>query len=496
MVLFMNNCKAAQSSLLGLATLAFLSFFTINAANATSLNTAIKQKETLPANVNAALKRFKLNGKGLSVFVQEIGAEQPIIAHQSNIARNPGSAIKLLTTYAAMEVLSPSYRWHTDFFADGDIVNKTLNGDLWVKGGGDPYLPLQRLWLLVHQLRNKGLQTINGDLVIDQSLFTHIDEDPAAFDNQGLRAYNVVPAPLVSNFNVSQFIFRPNGKKVDVEVIPNIPTIKIDNRLRVASKSCSGYQRGIAMSVNDQGAVVLDGKFPKRCRSYAMARSVLDKNEYTAELFRKFWQESGGRWDGKLRVTNKGNTEKEFDGRPFFRFNSVELADAVRSINKYSNNLMTRMLFLSLGMEQFDAPGNADKSRRAIDDWLEQKNLDFPQLHVHNGAGSSRNTRITAENLGSLLLTAWQSPYMPELIASMSLSGQNGTFAKRHMTSVLNGRAHLKSGRLDHVVAMAGFLQAKDDRRYVVVTLHNATDAHRGSGQAIQDALLGWLFNR
>ncbi len=491
----MNNKKRLQLTITLLITAFIPLGFTLN-VQATTTKKNIEVGDKLPARVNQALKRFKLDGKGLSIYVHEIGASKPLIAHQSEQPRNPGSAIKLLTTYAAMEVLTPSYRWSTDFYADGEINNKTLAGDLWVKGGGDPYLPLQRLWLLVHQLRNNGLQTINGDLVIDQSLFAPINEDPAAFDNQGLRAYNVVPAPLVSNFNVSRFVFRPNGKKVSVEVIPEIPTMKIDNRLRIANKSCSGYHRGIAMSVDKNGTIVLDGKFPKRCNSYTMARSVLDRNEYTAELFRKFWQESGGTWNGKLRVATGKELEKDLGEKPFFRFSSVELADAVRSINKYSNNLMTRMLFLSLGMEQYGAPGNADKSRRAINDWLTKKALDFPDLHVHNGAGSSRETRITAENLGAMLLTAWQSPYMPELIASMSLSGQNGTFAKRHMTSVLNGRAHLKSGRLDHVVAMAGFLQAKDNRRYVVVTLHNAKDAHRGSGQAVQDALLGWLFNR
>lgn len=446
---------------------------------------------SLPQSIQRILTRFKLSGEGLSLLVIDADSGREILSYRANTPRNPASAIKLVTSYAALDLLTPAYQWATEVHTDGNLENGRLNGDLWLKGGGDPYLPLERMWLLVHRLRTEGLSTIDGDLVIDQSLFEPIIEDPNAFDGQGLRAYNVVPAALVSNFNVSTFLFRPGqGTRVDVQLVPALPGLQIVNNLRAVDRPCRGYNRGIAMNLDDQGRVILDGKFPRRCKIYSMARSVMPRDQYTAQLFKLLWQQSGGQWNGRLR-----KDQRDFDQKPMLSFESVHLGQAVRSINKYSNNLMTRMLFLTLGLEQYGAPANTEKSRRALMQWLAEQQIDTQGMFIDNGAGSSRKTRASAQQLAQLLYRAWHSPYMPELMASMAITGQDGTFSRRHAFGPLHGRAHLKTGRLDHVVAMAGKLQAKDNARYLVVSLHNAKDAHRGSGHAVQDALLTWVYN-
>ena len=458
-----------------------------------SSSAATQDVNKLPAPVQQALQRFKLDGNGLSILVKAVDSNKIVLQHNADVPRNPASTIKLLTSFAALDLLTPSHRWVTDIHGDGDLQNGALNGDLWMIGGGDPFLPLERLWLMVHQLRMTGLSTIHGDLYIDQSLFEPVVENPAAFDNQGLRAYNVVPAPLVSNFNVSLLLFRPSSisNRVDVEVIPDLPGLDIKNNLRTANTSCRGYNRGIAMNLNTEGQLILDGRFPARCKIYGMSRSVMNRDTYTAELFRMLWRQAGGVWNGTLRTGNRS-----FEDKPLLAFESVSLSEAVRSINKYSNNLMTRMLFLYLSVDQQGSPGSTEKSRAAINAWLDRQNLNRDGLFIDNGAGSSRQTRATARQFSGLLSHAWQSAYMPELLASMAVTGQDGTFSRRHVSGPLNGRAHMKTGRLDHVVAMAGYLQAKSNKRYVVVVQHNNTDVHRGSGHAVQDALLKWLYSR
>lgn len=448
---------------------------------------------TLPSSVKAALDRFDLDGRGLSLLVQEVDTGNVVLSYNADTPRNPASTIKLFTSMAALDLLTPAHHWYTELHADGELKNGELLGDLWMKGGGDPFMPLERIWLMVHQLRMTGLRSISGDLFIDQSYFDPIIEDPAAFDGQGLRAYNVVPAALVSNFNVSRLLFRPSSKsnRVDVEVIPNLPGLTIQNNLRTVNKSCRGYNRGIALNLSDKGDLILDGRFPARCKVYSMSRSVMPRDAYTAGVFRLFWEQSGGQWNGKLRAG-----VREFSDRPLLNFQSVSLSEAVRSINKYSNNLMTRMLFLSIGANQLGLPGNTARSREAINQWLDSHKLERSQFFIDNGAGSSRATRATATQFAALLDLAWNSPYMPELIASMAISGQDGTLARRAMPEALKGRAHLKTGRLDHVVAVAGYLQAKSNKRYIVVAQHNAKEAHRGSGHAVQDALLNWLYSR
>ncbi|MFK7733544.1 MAG: D-alanyl-D-alanine carboxypeptidase/D-alanyl-D-alanine-endopeptidase [Pseudomonadales bacterium] len=446
---------------------------------------------TLPTTIQSVLKRFKLDGKGLSIVVQPIDGGAPLLSYNQHSARNPASAIKLFTSYAALEMLGPAYQWSTELYADGELKDGVLNGDLWIKGGGDPYLPIERMWLLVHRLQTSGLHTIKGDLIIDQSLFEAINEDPGAFDRQPLRAYNVVPSALVSNFNVSTFLFKPanTGRGVDVQIVPNLDGLKVVNNLRTVNRSCRGYNRGIAINVDDKGQVILDGQFPSRCKIYGMSRSVMPRDTYTARLFRKLWLESGGQWEGHLRTDRK-----EFEQDPLLKFDSVFLSQAVRSINKYSNNVMTRMLFLTLGLEKFGAPATTENARLAMDQWLPTKGVPLKNLMIDNGAGSSRQTRATADQFAKLLSAAWQSQYMPELLSSMAISGEDGTFARRHVVGPLKGRAHLKTGRLDHAVSMAGIVQAASDKRYIVVSLHNANDAHRGSGHAVQDALLRWVY--
>lgn len=446
----------------------------------------------LPDSVSKVLQRFKLDGSGLSVLVKEVDSGAIRLTHKADTPRNPASTIKLFTSLVALEQLTPAYQWTTPVYADGEIKNGVLQGDLWIQGSGDPFLPLERMWLLVHQLENTGLTTINGDIFIDQSAFAPINEDPSAFDGQGLRAYNVVPAALISNFNVSRFIFRQgSGGKVDVQAVPDLPGLKIDNRLRTAKGACRGYNRGIAMNLGPQNELILDGKFPAGCPIYSMSRSVMENNQYTAELFRQLWQQSGNTWSGRQR-----SGEREFTEEPLLAFKSVYLGEAIRSINKYSNNVMTRMLFLTLGMDAYDKPATVEKSRLAINKWLQSKKLSVDRLTIENGAGSSRRARATANHFGDLLSAAWESPYMPEFVASMSVTGEDGTFARRHRGGALKGRAHLKSGRLDDVVGMAGYVQARNNKRYIVVTLHNADEVHRGAGHAVQDALLKWVYEQ
>lgn len=445
----------------------------------------------LPTSVQAVLKRLKLDGRGLSVVVHALDEEQAALSFNAQEARNPASAIKLFTTYAALDTLGPAYQWHTAFHIDGELQHGSLKGDLWLKGGGDPFLPIERMWLMVESLRQTGLKKIEGDLIIDTSLFAPIDENPGDFDNQPLRAYNVVPSAMISSFNVNRFIFRPKPgtQGVEVEIQPPLPSLKVSNRLRTKRGSCRGYQRGIALNKGAKNEVILEGSFPKGCKVYSMNRSVMEQNQYTADLFRLLWERSGGTWTGSFRTGSR-----EFSEPAFMEFPSVALAEAVRSINKYSNNVMTRTLFLTLGMEQHGAPATEDKARAAMLEFLASKSIDSSHFVIDNGAGSSRTVRATAHQFAALLRSAWSSPYMPELISSMSIPGQDGTFSRRHVTGGLNGQAHLKSGRLDHVVAMAGIVQAKSGKRYIVTTLHNAHDVHRGAGQAVQDTLLKWVY--
>ncbi len=175
------------------------------------------------------------------------------------------------------------------------------------------------------------------------------------------------------------------------------------------------------------------------------------------------------------------------------QFESLPLADVITRINKYSNNVMARQLLYTLSAEVLGAPGTEAGGRKVVGDWLQQNGLGFSELAFDNGAGLSREARMTAADFGAMLRFAWQQPYMPEYVASMSLSGLDGTLTNRLDNRPLEGTAHLKTGSLDHVAAIAGYMQSRSGRRFAVVVLQNHTDIHRGPGEEIQEALLRWL---
>jgi D-alanyl-D-alanine carboxypeptidase/D-alanyl-D-alanine-endopeptidase (penicillin-binding protein 4) len=345
---------------------------------------------------------------------------------------------------------------------------------------------------MLREIRRLGIDEITGNLLIDDSYFDTGEYDPAAFDRRPLRAYNVAPNALLMNFKVVRYWFEPNGSVVTVRLDPALENLNVDNRLRVIQAPCRGYQRGIAITTNaDNDRVTLSGRFPSGCARYALDRTALSHNEFVYGLFTSLWRESGGVFGGswKSAIASEGD-------KPILSFASLPLRDMITSVNKHSNNVMSRQLMYTLSAEVLGAPGTESGGREVISTWLADNKLALGKLAVENGAGLSRESRITAADMAVLLRFAWRQPYMPEYLASMSLTGLDGTLSRRFRNSDLVGKAHLKTGSLDHVTAIAGYLQSRSGRRFSVVVLHNFEDIHRGPGEEVQEALLRWLYEQ
>ena len=446
----------------------------------------------LPAGVRSALNVRDVPHDSLSIHVEDVDTGEVVLLWLADEPRNPASTMKLLTTLVALDTLGPAYRWKTNVYARGEISAGRLDGDLLLKGYGDPFLVTERVWQMLRAIRRLGIDEITGDLLIDDSYFDPGDHDPAAFDRRPLRAYNVAPNALLMNFKVVRYWFEPNGSKVSVRLDPALDNLSIDNRLRVAKAPCRGYQRGIAITTNaDNDEVIFSGRFPSGCRRYAMDRTVLTHNEFAYGLFKTLWQESGGVFEGGWKNAAASDADE-----PVLSFESLPLADMITSVNKHSNNVMARQLLYTLSAEVLGAPGTESGGREVISSWLSDNKLELSKLAVENGAGLSRESRITAADMAMLLRFAWKQPYMPEYLASMSLTGVDGTLSRRFRNSELAGKAHLKTGSLDHVTAIAGYLQSRSGRRFAVVALQNFEDIHRGPGEEVQEALLRWLYEQ
>jgi D-alanyl-D-alanine carboxypeptidase/D-alanyl-D-alanine-endopeptidase (penicillin-binding protein 4) len=450
--------------------------------------------DELPESVRNVLELRQVPADSLSVYVADAETGEAVLEWHADTPRNPASTMKLLTTLVALDVLGPSYRWKTDVYALGEIRDGRLEGDLLIKGYGDPFLVTERVWQLVRRIRLEGIEEIGGDLLIDDSWFDVGEHDPGAFDGQPLRAYNVGPNALLMNFKVVRYWFEPDGQKVSIKLDPKLDNLGVVNRLTVKQGYCGGYQRGIAVTTNDANdEVTFEGRFPSRCRRYALDRTALSHNQYVYGLFGMLWREAGGRFDGSWKNVVLADDDA---AEPLFSFTSRPLVEMITRVNKHSNNVMARQVLYTLAAEANGPPGTESGGRQVIADWLVRNDLEPCKLALENGAGLSRESRICASAMADMLRFAWQQPYMPEYLASMSLSGLDGTLRRRFRNTDLVGMAHLKTGSLDHVAAIAGYLQSRSGRRFVVVALQNYEDIHRGYGDEVQEALLRWLYEK
>ena len=447
----------------------------------------------LPEPIRRALAGLGVPEESVSILVRRVGGSEPLLSHLPDEPRNPASVMKLVTTWSALELLGPAYTWRTEVYFDGPFDGNTLRGNLGIKGHGDPFLVVEEFWNLLRGLRRLGLEKIEGDLVLDAGYFDILPEDPGAFDGQPYRTYNVGPSALLVNFKAVQFFFLadPVNNRVHVSTDPELDNLEIRNRLTLADGPCTGYQGGISFGIDDADAlsrVVLDGAFPASCGSYSLSRTVLQHDTYLYGLFRALWSDLGGSLNGRLAAGPVPD-----DAALVRTWESPPLADVIRSINKNSNNVMTRQLVLTIAAALGELPGTEIAGGERIAEFLRSRELHDGSLVLANGAGLSRDARVSAQMLVDILEAAAAGPYAPEFMASLSIAGLDGTTRGRFDLDAGNGVMHVKTGRLDHVSALAGYAHAGDGSTYALAILMNATDAHRGIGQDFEEAVTQWL---
>ena len=449
----------------------------------------------LPKPIDFVIRGHRIPSDAYSLYVREIGQQDPVLAVNPETPFNPASVIKIIPTLAALELLGPAYRWKTEVYTLGNISNGVLQGDLLFKGHGDPHLVIEDFRKILEELRRRGIRDITGDLLIDASWFSIAHENPGAFDNDPYRTYNVLPNAFLVNFKAVNFHFYPaaNGRNVRVHPEPELAGLEIDNRLRLRKRRCGGFQRGIAVTVPDDNAadqVIFSGRFPAGCNHYILSRSLLTHETYAYGAFKSTWQQLGGSIAGQVRTAAAPVT-----GKPFLVHHSKPLSDIIRLINKFSNNVMTRQLLLTLGAELHEQPGTVGKGIRVIEHYLTGLGLDTQGLNIDNGSGLSRDVRIPAKLLADILEYAWTIPYRPEFISSLSITGVDGTAKYRLRHKAASGYAHVKTGTIDEVSAVAGYVYARSGREYIVAGMMNRKLAHKGHGKELMNALISWVYS-
>jgi D-alanyl-D-alanine carboxypeptidase/D-alanyl-D-alanine-endopeptidase (penicillin-binding protein 4) len=445
----------------------------------------------LPREIGRAFLEAGIPLNRVGIVVQETTKSQPLFEHDANRARNPASVMKLVTTFAALELLGPDYRWKTEAYLGGPLVDGELRGDLILKGSGDPKITVEQWQSFMAQLRANGLVAVAGDLALDRSRFALPAHDPGAFDREPLKPYNVGPDALLVNFKSVKLTFAPDpeGARVVLHAEPSLAEVSLGPPPPIVADACNDWRLRAAPAIEDRGdraAIAFGGTYASGCGERDWWIAMLDHPHYVRAMFETYFREAGGRFAGavKERRAPAGAT-------PFAVLESPPLADIVRDVNKLSNNVMARQIFLTLGASE-SAPATPARAGEAIRRWLAQRKLRMPGLVLENGSGLSRIERNSATGLNRLLLAADASAVRDAFASSLAVAAVDGTVEHRFRNGSVAGKALLKTGTLEGVRALAGYVVEPSGRVFTVVAIVNDRNAAR-AGPAL-DYLVQWVY--
>jgi D-alanyl-D-alanine carboxypeptidase/D-alanyl-D-alanine-endopeptidase (penicillin-binding protein 4) len=458
----------------------------------------------LPASVAQLLRAAGLNEQALAVVVRRAADGATIISHQPTRAMQPASTMKVLTSIVGLERLGPAFRGRVELRTGAPIADGVLQGDLVLQGFSNPDFAWRELQNMLETLANQGVRAIAGDLIVDRHHFSpaRMDIGVAPFDEAPEFYYNVIPDALNLNANLLQFDVRSDGSSgansVRAKLTPELDGVSVVSRMSTNDATCAKWEATWQTPVvkkhdNGQIEIELRGAFPKNC-SISEKLNVLDRADYVARLFRTQWRALGGRFTGSVR-----EAAAPAGTRLLAQHRARALAEVARDINKTSDNLFTRLVFLSLGAMTPKTPQTPGASSLAsaesqVRGWLAEQRIASEGLVLENGSGLSRTERISARQLSDVLRAASVSKWAPEFMASLPIVAVDGSMRNRLRGSVVSERARIKTGGLRNVSAIAGYVPDANGELCVVAAFIN--DDNKGAGaaaRAVLDGLLDWV---
>jgi D-alanyl-D-alanine carboxypeptidase/D-alanyl-D-alanine-endopeptidase (penicillin-binding protein 4) len=432
---------------------------------------ACAAKALHPAAASPALTRLKsridgLVHKGLDAGVAVASLDTGELLYERNADEPliPASTNKLFTAFTAFKKLRPIYTFKTNVYVTGPIRDGKLAGDLYIKGGGDPSLVSERLWMLVNELIRSGIRTVSGNLIVDSSYFDKEnvpDSRPKYLKDQ---AYNSPVGAFSFNFNTTTIYVKPGESAGHPPVVYTDPENSYIDVVNQATTGKAGSKNTIVVSRTDfvkgdiGDTVLLRGNIPLDHKEMRFYKNIVNPALYSAHMFKTFYEQRGAKFLGNVmegQVPGSARQILEFESQPLWQI--------VWGMNKFSNNFVADMLMKDIGAEMFGTPGTLAKGISAVEEALEDIGIPKNSYKIVDGSGLTRNTHVTTRQLLTLLVSAYHDFSMgPEFLASLGIAGEDGTLRHRFTKGNLTGLLRAKTGTLDGVSSLAGFAPNAD----------------------------------
>ena len=398
-----------------------------------------------------ALDFGRMRADEVAVYVRDLATGEVIASHRADAAVNPASTMKLVTTFAALRALGDDYRWLTEWKSEGSIKDGALDGDIYWVGSGNPVFDQNDLLDMQNQLRVQGITRINGQLVLDRSVWSS-SGSADGFDDDAAEAFATAPDPQMLAYKVVWAKPERNvlGDAV-VSLNPPLPNIPQQTQISVyadAGGECKSLKPYLSATYRG-GTLSFKGRVPERCLGQELFVNMLDPVTFAGKSFVNHWRVAGG---GIGEGWRTGNTPAR--ATTVAANQSKPLAEVLADMNKNSNNVIARSLLLTLG-ERAGQAHTVQNGQAEIRRQLVQAGIDTETLVLENGAGLSRRERVTARMLGEMLAKAYAAPFQTAFIDSLPVAGYDGTLKSRFKQ--VGSPLRLKTGTLKNVRALAGY---------------------------------------
>lgn len=424
---------------------------------------------SLSFQVASAFDFGRIGSQEIAVYVKDLRTNQVILAHRADTSVNPASTMKLVTTFAALRSLGTNYRWQTEWRSNGQIDgNGVLQGDLYWIGSGDPVFDQPNILEMQQQLTAHGIRQINGKLILDRSVWGSTGT-AAGFEEDQDEAFTTPPDPNMVAYKVlwAQASQDEQGQ-LSFILNPPLANIAIDTSQVISrvSGSCGKLANHISARLVNR-TLSFQGSLPNACLGKEMFINLFPAPEFAQESFQGQW-----RAQGYLGPTGFGIARAPANSQLLAASFSKPLGEVLTDMNKHSNNLIARSVFLTLGAKEAEGRTTVLNAEAAIRRQLVAAGLDDEALVLENGSGLSRKARLTARMLGDMLASAYRSPFAADFIHTLPIGGQDGTLKNRFRS--LGSAIHMKTGTLRDVRALAGYwLPSNGDPLAIVVIINS-----------------------
>lgn len=431
--------------------------------------------ERFRRKIEGALPEKKIRDLEIGIAVQSLETGDWLYEKDADTKLIPASVSKVFTAYTALKKLKPTAVFSTRVYTTGTLKDGLLTGDVYLRGGGDPSLTSERMWMLVNELKRSGIRAIEGNMVADSGYYDE-EKNPSSRPKY-LRdqAYNAPVGALSFNFNTTTIFVRPAEAPGERPVVFTDPE---NSYIDVVNQATTGSD-GSSMTLNvsrtnfvegDLGdTVLLKGSIPADAKEQRFYRNIVNPALYTLHMFKTFWEARGLKFTGQ---TKEGSVPA--GAKLVLEFDSMPLWHVVWGMNKFSNNFVADQILKKVGAEVQGAPGSIEKGLATMRDVLSDIGIRPGDYTISDGSGLTRETRVTPRQVVKVLRAAHKDfGMMPEFVASFGIAGEDGTLRNRMPTEELQGQLRAKTGSIDGVAALAGYVPTANGELVAFAILFN-----------------------